>query len=302
MPELREQQSIVVGVDGSPSSDSAVRWAAREAAMRNVPLGIFHLIETPPWGLVSPSDGSLPPVVGDNEWQKAEGAEIISAAVKIAQESTDDATRLRVHAEIYFAATMPTLVGLSKYAQMMVVGRRGRGQVRSLLLGSVGSGLVHHAHCPVALIHTDSSVAALDLSQRPVVVGIDGSPTSELATALAFDEASRRQVRLVALHSWCHGDAERVPSLEWSAQEEIAREALAERLAGWRERYPDVAVDRKIAYNSPASHLLKEAESAQLVVVGSRGRGGFSGMLLGSVSNSVVQAAKVPVIVARRQC
>jgi nucleotide-binding universal stress UspA family protein len=133
------------------------------------------------------------------------------------------------------------------------------------------------------------------------VLGIDGSPASELATAIAFDEASRRGVELIAVHAWCDADVSDIPSIEWSAQQAVGEEALAERLAGWPERYPDVVVDRRIVFDRPARHLLDAAESSQLVVVGSHGRGGFSGMLLGSVSTAVAQAAHVPVIVARQR-
>ena len=91
-----------------------------------------------------------------------------------------------------------------------------------------------------------------------------------------------------------------MPGLEWSAQRSGPAEVLAERLAGWRERYPDVAVQRRVVFDRPARHLLDEAKSSQLVVVGSHGRGGFSGALLGSVSMAVAQAANVPVIVARQ--
>lgn len=301
MSDLAGQHAIVVGVDGSPSSDKAVGWAAREAAMRNIPLDIIHVVATPPWGLVSLSGGPLPPLAGNGDWREKQAEELISAAIRVAEESAPSLARRQIRSEVYFGATIPTLADLSKDATMIVVGSRGRGTVGRLLLGSVSTGLVHHAHSPVAVIHDDSPVTALPPAQLPVVVGIDGSPASELATGIAFDEASWRGVHLVALHSWSHGEVADVPSLEWSALQQVAQEALAERLAGWRERYPDVAVQRRIVYANPALHLLQEAESAQLVVVGSHGRGGFSGMLLGSVSTTVVHAAGVPVIVARQR-
>ena len=99
----------------------------------------------------------------------------------------------------------PALVDISKDAEMIVVGCRGLGGVQGLLLGSVSTGLVHHSHCPVAVIHGEDLV--MNSADAPVVVGIDGSPASELATAIAFDEASRRGVGLVALHTWMnHAD------------------------------------------------------------------------------------------------
>jgi nucleotide-binding universal stress UspA family protein len=290
---------IVVGVDGSSSSDMAVRWAAREAAMRNVPLSLVHVVERPPWGLVSLGGGAVPPPSEISEWQRTEGEEIISAAVELAKDSVQNGTLPQLKAEVYFSATGPALFDLSTQAQMIVVGSRGQGRVARVLLGSVSTGLIHHANCPVAVIH-DETPAASQPSQLPVVVGIDGSPASELATAIAFDEASRLGVELIALHAWSDAHMSDIPSIEWSAQEAVGEEALAERLAGWQERYPDVVVRRKIMLDAPAHRLLEEAESAQLLVVGSRGRGGFSGMLLGSVSTAVAQAARVPVIVARQ--
>jgi nucleotide-binding universal stress UspA family protein len=290
---------IVVGVDGSPSSDAAVRWAAGEAEMRNVPLSIVHIIERPPWGMLALGGGAVPPPTETSEWRKTEGEEVISVARKLAEDSVKDGSSLQIHVEVYFSSTGPALFDLSNHAQMIVVGCRGHGRVERILLGSVSAGLIHHAHCPVAVIHDEMSVASIP-SQLPVVVGIDGSPASELATAIAFDEASWRGVELIAVHAWSDAHVSDIPSIEWSAQQAVGEEALAERLAGWRERYPDVAVRRKIVLDAAARHLLDEAESSQLLVVGSHGRGGFSGMLLGSVSTAVAQAARVPVIVARQ--
>jgi nucleotide-binding universal stress UspA family protein len=162
---------------------------------------------------------------------------------------------------------------------------------------SVSSGLVHHAYCPVAVIHDEVPAH----SGWPVLLGVDGSPASERATGIAFEEASWRKTDLVALHAWNDAEVSSIPSLEWSALENRADEILAERLAGSGERYPDVAVRRVVVWDYPARHLIERSEMAQLVVVGSHGRGGFAGMLLGSVSTAVAHGACTPVIVGRER-
>jgi nucleotide-binding universal stress UspA family protein len=130
-------------------------------------------------------------------------------------------------------------------------------------------------------------------------LGTDGSPASELATEIAFDEASRRGVDLVAIHAWSDAAVSEIFEIEWPVVEEEAQRSLAESLAGWHERYPDVCVHRFVARDRAARHLIDKADAAQLVVVGSHGRGGLSRMLLGSVSNAVLHSVRVPVIVAR---
>lgn len=283
---------VVVGVDGSPSSTMAVRWAAREAIMRNVALTVVH---------VSSPLAVWPPVPIPAELHGRHGEEarkIIADAIEAAEDSVQDANRPKIDSELLVAAPVPTFIDLSKEAHIMVVGCRGQDAVQRVLLGSVSTGLIHHAHCPVAVIHDEAPVL-LQPSQLPVLVGVDGSPASELATAIAFDEASFRGVELVALHAWSDRDMTTVPSTESSGLRSAAEEILAERLAGFAERYPDVTVHRRVVFDHPARHLLDECESAQLVVVGSHGRGGFAGMLLGSVSTAVAHAARIPVIVAR---
>ncbi len=284
---------VVVGVDGSPSSTMALRWAAREATMRNVPLTLVHVSSWPAVWPAAPIPAELQREHGE------EAGKVIADAIKVAEDSVADGNRPEIHSELLCAAPVPSLIDLSKEAHMMVVGCRGQEALQRTLLGSVSTGLIHHAHCPVAVIHDEAPIL-LGPSQLPVLVGIDGSPASELATAIAFDEASFRGVDLVALHAWTDSDISRVLSMEWSALQSRAAEILAERLAGWQERYPDVTVHRRLVFDRPARHLLDESESAQLVVVGSHGRGGFAGMLLGSVSTAVVHAARIPVIVARQ--
>lgn len=180
----------------------------------------------------------------------------------------------------------------------MVVGCLGSGRWPGRLLGSVSSGLLRHAHRPVVIIHDEDSVMPHP-QQAPVLVGVDGSSASELATAIAFDEASRRNVDLVALHAWSDVDVSEWPGIDWPATQSMAEQVLAERLAGWQERYPNVAITRVVVRDQPARQLVQRSEEAQLVVVGSRGRGGYAGMLVGSVGETVAQLARTPVIVAR---
>lgn len=299
MSDVKTTLGVVVGVDGSPSSVTAAQWAAREASMRKVPLTLVHVVVTATWG---PATWLLPsapiplPAESDPELERS-ARTILSEAANAAEGVTHEDDGLEIRTELFFAVPVPTLVDLSKEAQMVVVGSRGRHPLQRTLLGSVSTGLIHHAHCPVAVIH-DAPYLAPERAKQPVVVGVDGSPASELATAIAFDEASWRGVDLIALHACRDAD---LPSVESSAQQAIPSETLSERLVGWRQQYPDVTVHPRIVWNSPAYHLLEESEAAQLVVVGSHGRGGFAGMLLGSVSTAIAHAARVPVIVARQR-
>jgi nucleotide-binding universal stress UspA family protein len=270
--------------------------------MRNVPLTVVHVVVTPSWG-PAPwllSNAPLPTPAGEDPALEKSGRKIIADAIKIAEERTRATGRPEINSELFFSVPVPTLVDLTKEAQIVVVGRRGQHRLRGISLGSVSTGLIHHAHCPVAVIGGIAPTGSKK-SRQPVVVGIDGSPASELATAIAFDEASWLGVDLVALHAWRDPELSRGLSMEWSTQQSLASRNLAERLAGWRERYPDVTVHPRVVWDDPAGHLLDEAKSAQLIIVGSHGRGGFAGMVLGSVSTAVAHAARIPVIVARQR-
>ena len=291
-------RGILIGVDGSPASDLAVRWATLEAEMRNVTLTVVHVVAplVGGWGGVGMAPTTLPAEFG--EWQKVAAANCVDHAVNTAKSAAMRGSELQINTEVLFAPLVPTLVDLTKEAQMAVVGCRGQGAFSRALIGSVSTALVHHAHSPVAVIHDEIPLLK---SHAPVLVGIDGSPASELATAIAFDEASWRGVDLVALYAWSDSEWPDFPGLERSVIAATAEETLAERLAGWHDRYPDVTVQREVVLAHPARHLIERSGSAQLVVVGSHGRGGFAGMLLGSVASAVVHAAHTPVIVARQR-
>jgi nucleotide-binding universal stress UspA family protein len=291
MPATNDH-GVLVGVDGSPASIAAVEWASRTAALHGLPLTLVHVL-APPMVMTFP-ETPMPP--GYAQWQQEQGRSYLRDALRIAGERIGAAGADRVAGETVLGSTVPMLVELSKAAAVLVVGSRGHGRLRRSLLGSVSSALVRHAHCPVAVIHDEHRPRS---AAAPVVVGIDGSPVSEAATALAVEEASLRGVELVAVYAWDDTGMVDFPGIDPAALHADAELVLAERLAGFQERYPDVAIRRVVVHDRPADQLIEQAESAQLVVVGSHGRGGFAGMLLGSVSLAVVQSARTPVIVVR---
>ena len=291
--------AILVGVDGSAAALRAVRWAARDAALRNVPLTLVHIADAP-----VPEWLEVAALAGFRRSQDHPARDFIESAIKAAEESTRDCGPVQIDSKVFHSATIPTLVGISAEVEMVVVGDRGHSAGLSRgLLGSVSSALVYHAHCPVAVIHHDLAVIG-NAARAPVLVGIDGSPASEAATAIAFEEASRRRVGLMALHAWTDPRVSDPKGLnqdsKWDAQLSEEEETLAERLAGWHERYPDVGIRRRIEIGDPARWLIEASEQAQLVVVGSHGCSRFRGVLLGSVGAAVVNRAKLPVIVARQ--
>lgn len=298
MSESVVHRGVLVGVDGSSASNAAVAWATRDAAMHNMPLTLVHMV-VPVIPTASPV-ASPEFVVGTDffKWQEDQAVRVLEDARRTVAESSDGAAPAMVHSVVLHGGAVATLVDLSKDADMIVVGSRGLGAMSRALLGSVGTGLVHHAHCPIAVIHDDPPAVPAD---APVLVGVDGSPASLAATEVAFDEASRRGVDLVALHAWQDVTTMyELPGLNVEELEVQAELALSERLAGYQERYPDVTVHRVVVCRPPSRELVERAKSAQLVVVGSHGRGGFAGMLLGSVSTAVVHAVKSPVVVARQ--
>lgn len=283
---------ILVGIDGSPESLAAVRWAAREAVLRRRPVTLMHVVSPI---IVS---WSIEAVLSDYQgWQEDNADNVIKLAQEALSAVVDGSPALEVLVERRHDGVMTELADASGSADLIVIGSRGLGPVGGALLGSVSRGLLHHARCPVVV--AKDGVVGNTARDLPVLLGIDGSPSSEAAIGFAFAEASRRGVELVALHAWSDVALFPFMGMDWHTFEDQGREILGERLAGWQEQYPDVTVHRRIVCDKPARWLIDESRQAQLVVVGSRGRGGISGMLLGSVSTAVAESASAPVAVVR---
>lgn len=283
---------ILVGVDGSPESEAALRWATSAAVLHAEPITLLYAI--------APVVVSWPVAyleAGYADAQEKAAREVLENAQNTVEATAGTALRLAVKTEIVHETAPSALVAGSRDAFLTVVGSRGLGAVGQAFLGSVSSAVIRHGHGPVAVVHSADAQAPDRTS--PVLLGVDGSPASEEATALAFDEAARRGVELVALHAWSDVGVFPVLGMEWHRYEDEGHEVLAERLAGWQERYPDVRVQRRIVCDQPTRWLVDASRQAQLVVVGSRGRGGIAGMLLGSVAAKVSRTAHAPVIVVR---
>jgi len=215
----------------------------------------------------------------------------VARALRVAADTRPD-----VEAEfaVELGAPIEVLSSEARRAQLLVLGDRGLGEVAGLVLGSVAVSLAARGACPVVVVRGERAGA-----DGPVVVGVDGSPVSEAALAFAFDAAAARGVDLVAVHAWSPTaiDEELASLVEWDASAESA--VLAERLAGWGQKYPQVAVRRTVVRDGAVRALVTASAGAQLVVVGSRGRGNAAGLLLGSVSHGVLHGAHCPVAVVR---
>ncbi|NBM15738.1 universal stress protein [Streptomyces sp. GC420] len=285
---------VVVGVDGSPSSLLAVETAAREARLRGVGLRVVHAFIWPamhvPLGPspLGPAEGGLRNLADTTVADAVERARTTEPEVEI-------------ESAVVTGEPLSVLEAESRSAALVVVGSRGLGGFTGLLLGSTAVHLSAHGRCPVLVVRGRQEPAG------PVLLAVDGSPAGEAAVAFAFAEASLRGAKLVALHTWNNwtgpvatapGDPLPLVYDETMLRDEEER-VLAEALSGWQDKFPDVTVERRLVQAHPRQALIEASESAQLLVVGARGRGGFTGLLLGSVSQAVLHHAHCPVAVAR---
>jgi nucleotide-binding universal stress UspA family protein len=281
-------QGVVVGVDGYPSSQAALEWAAEEALRFNTGLHLLHATDID-WLVAA----SLISRADDHPVTDA----ILDAAVDQLQRRFPD---LRVSAQATTGTAAQDLTCASVHAREIVLGSHGRAQSR-LPLGSVAHAVAMHAACPVVVVRESGNPEA---RTGPVVVGVDGSELSLSAVDFALEQAARRGTSMIAIHAWwvefVDGVVVTTPgSAQWQKAAERMRLDVAETLAGCRERYPDVDVSVRLEQARPADALVEASEYASLVVVGARGHGGFAGLLLGSVSRELLMHAAGPVAVAR---
>jgi nucleotide-binding universal stress UspA family protein len=276
---------VVVGVDGSASAYRAVEWAAGEAHRRGVGL---RLVRAFSWTTADHPTGWVARY--RNEMLDMSRRQV-ARAVRVAADTRSD---VEAESQVAIGAPIEVLSSEARRAQLLVLGDRGLGEVAGLVLGSVAVSLAASGACPVVVVRGERAGA-----DGAVVVGVDGSPVSEAALAFAFDAAAARGVDLVAVHAWSPTaiDEELASLVEWDASAESA--VLAERLAGWGQKYPQVAVRRTVVRDGAVRALVTASAGAQLVVVGSRGRGNAAGLLLGSVSHGVLHGAHCPVAVVR---
>ncbi|MGI5239703.1 universal stress protein [Dactylosporangium sp. CA-139066] len=278
-------QRIVVGYDGSDEARWAVDWAAAEAERTGAQLQIVDAYQIT-W------PGAYYAVAAEQFEAARESAE--QCVAEIVDRVRERGTGVDVFGTAVEGMGAATLLEIAEAgARLVVVGSRGAGGLANLLMGSVSQQVATHSPVPVAVVRGRS--AATD---GPVVVGVDGSPSSDAALAMAFEAARTRGTELVAIRAHATPPQPAVPLADLEAHE---RAALTASLAGWVLKYPDVKVEALVAAGRAAKVLVGVSHTAQLVVVGSRGHGGFAGLLLGSVGQQLMHHAECPVLIVHQR-
>ncbi|WP_427016177.1 universal stress protein [Pseudarthrobacter sp. P1] len=308
-PSIPPPTGIVVGIDGSDQSTCALVWAAREAERRNKPLHLVTAYSVPIFA-ASGLDGGYATVDDDVIRDGAE-AVLHEAATKVSGYNVD------LDARVENGDAAGVLLEMSETAELLVFGSRGRGGFVGRLLGSVSSALPAHSKCPTVTIpiscaerlgqpaparrergdkHPDVAV------ENVVTVGVDGSATARMAVLVAAEQAQRsgRTLRVICAIPPYTGSLAWIPA-------PLDREALFKDIGvqldagqAWlRSHFPDLPVDVQLLEGPPVEVLIEASRSSELVVLGTRGRGGFAGMLLGSTTDGVLHHAKGPVMVVR---
>jgi nucleotide-binding universal stress UspA family protein len=287
-------QPVVVGYDGSPASQGALQWATTEAVRLHAPLRIVEAFEIVVF--TRPSPGKVVPLAG---LRSARERGLGALADGVRQQHPD----LEVETLLVEGGPAEALIEETKHARLLVLGSRGLGGWTGLIVGSVAVQVTTHAHCPVVVIPPDLRPRAHEVPT--VVVGVDDSKASAKAIDFAFNQAEGLHAQVLAVHVWSSPfrtyEEDGRSMLQFDEDEVMAsaRVLVAEAVAGAAADHPNVKWDTHLASGPPARAILQAAESAELVVVGSRGRGGFTGLLLGSVSQTVLHHAHRPTAIVR---
>ncbi|MFI6985966.1 universal stress protein [Embleya sp. NPDC050154] len=294
MITFEESAPVIVGVENTDAARIAVLWAAGEAERRGLRLRLVHALDWPP-GAEHDPDMSKPWETWSGIFRRS-GQQTLEEARRFALSAHPglDITELLVDGE-------PGAVMRKQAASaaMVVLGSRRLSSIKELLTtGSIAVPVVAHATCPVVIVRDPEHV---EDDPWTVVVGVDGSRVSERAVAFAFEEASLRGATVLAVQVRPFFASPVVGAVTNAEEVEEGRIRLAETLAGWSEKYPDVPVRREVVLGHPVHTLVQASEHALCVVVGTRGLGGFKGMLLGSVGHGLVHHARCPVVVVPRE-
>jgi nucleotide-binding universal stress UspA family protein len=284
---------IVVGLDGSGESRSALRWAVAEAEMWDAELDVVHAWDLP--FAIIPPPINLAYQADVEALERAAGA-LLDVEVEAVRVHAGPTPR-QIEKIVVRDTASRALLETAKGADLLVVGSRGRGGFGGLLLGSVSNQCVHHAPCPVTVVRE-----TLDSSRRArLVVGVDGSACGHEALMWAIAEAAARQQPLIAVAAWSWLDQPSGFDPDFGATDVTA---MAETAVARARREvsggSDLDIEIRPVNDLPARALVEASSDASLLVVGSRGLGGFRGLLLGSVSNNSVRHAHCPVVVVRR--
>lgn len=280
---------VVVGVDPDPAKRNALTWAADEAALRNLPLTLVHAQGVPTGGYTSQE--VLPSWERWNAALHVEGERLLEQAVAYVGSRQP---RVVVTTQLMEGHPAWAVREMAPGAAMVVLGSWCLGVVQELFTSaSVALPVIAHAPCPVVVVPEPEEPEVPDERAPYLVLGVDGHPRSAAAVDLAFQEAALHGAALRALYVW-HPPLLGV--LDEEAAERECRRLLSESVAGHRAAYPEVDLTQEVVRGHPVGVLAQASDRACALVVGTRGQGGFSGLLLGSVSQGVLHHARCPVI------
>lgn len=290
---------VAVGVDGSEHGEAALHWAADQARLEHRQLAVVHAADTATAFAAAWIDA-----VGVDHAALAHEVEVAANALveRAARQVRTTHPDLDVVPLVRLSDPRQALLDAAQHASLVVVGSRGRGPVRSLLLGSVSSSVARHATCPVVVVrpgprHGDAE--AVERHRSGVVVGLDLSAPAEPVLQFAFQQASLRREPLTVLH--CHGDelalALGVHGIGPTDELDEVRRHVAEALAGTAEKWPDVEVRESLPEDLPEHALVTATRTAQLLVIGWHRSHSSTALLPGALAAAVVERAHGPVAV-----